>query len=60
MTNKEEIKASIKYFSKYDPDSIRTQDHRSMQVAIAVANLLIAEGSCTILSIESADHSDTQ
>lgn len=60
MMNKEEIKTSIKYFSKYDPDSIRTQDHRSMQVAIAAANLLIAVGSYTILSIKSVDYSDAQ
>lgn len=47
-------KTTIKYFAKDDP-VIRTQDHKSMRTAVAVANLLLACGGYTIISIEMVD-----
>jgi hypothetical protein len=50
-------KVTIKYFAKDDP-SMRTQDHKSMRTAVAVANLLLAYGGYTIISIEMVDQND--
>lgn len=44
----------IRYFDKRMPDTLRIQNHESMQLAIAVANLLIANGHYEIISIQEA------
>lgn len=54
MTESEDRLFEIRYFDIRDPDRLRIQNHESMAMSIAVANLLIAHGYYEIISIQEA------
>lgn len=55
MTEPENRLFEIRYFDTKDPDRLRIQNHESMAMAIAAANLLIAHGYYKIISIQEAN-----
>jgi uncharacterized protein with GYD domain len=55
MTESEDRLFEIRYLDTRDLDRLRIQNHESMAVAIAVANLLMAMGYYEIISIQEAN-----